>query len=114
METVGRRERGVAVSLYTVYVTPQAWKEIKELPGNVRQRAKRAVEALADNPLPPSAIKLDLADSSYDLRRIRMDKWRIVYMVNETNRVVDVLAMRKRPPYDYGDLGRLLKDIEKQ
>ncbi len=40
------------MSRYTVYVTPQAWREIKGLPGNVRQRVKRAVDALAADPRP--------------------------------------------------------------
>ena len=40
------------MSRHTVYVIPRAWREIKALPGNMRQRVKRAVEALADNPRP--------------------------------------------------------------
>ena len=37
------------MSRYTVYVTPRGWKEIKNLPENMRQRVRRAIEALADN-----------------------------------------------------------------
>ncbi len=44
------------MSRYTVYVTPQALREIKELPGYVRQRVKRAVEELEDNPRPASSV----------------------------------------------------------
>ena len=32
------------------------------------------------------------------------------YAITETEAVVDVLAVRKRPPYDYGDLESLLAD----
>ena len=39
---MGRGERGIVVSRYTVYVTGRAGKEIKDLPGNMRQRVKRA------------------------------------------------------------------------
>jgi mRNA interferase RelE/StbE len=31
-----------------------------------------------------------------------------VYTVTEKDRAIDVLAVRKRPPYDYGDLAALL------
>ena len=96
------------MSRYTVYITPRAAKEIRDLPGNVRQRVRRAIEALADNPLPSLGKKLSTPAFLYDLRRLRLDKWRIVYAVSETDKIVDVLAVRKRPPYDYGDLGRLL------
>jgi mRNA interferase RelE/StbE len=98
------------VSRYTVYITPRAYKEIKDLPGNLRQRAKRAVEALGDKPLPSTGKKLNTPELDRDLRRLRLDKWRIVYAVSEADRVIDVLAVRKRPPYDYGDLGRLLRE----
>ena len=98
------------MSHYTVYVIPRAWREIKDLPGNVRQRVKRAIEALADNPHPPKSKKLNTPDFEYDLRRLRLDKWRIVYAVGEADKTVDVLGVRKRPPYDYGDLGRLLEE----
>jgi mRNA interferase RelE/StbE len=48
---------------------------------------------------------------SYELRRLRIDRWRIVYAVTEADRIVDVLAVRKRPPYDYGDLAELLAGL---
>lgn len=96
------------MSHYTVYVIPRAWKEIKELPGNMRQRVKRGVEALADNPRPRNSKKLNTPDFEHDLHRLRLDKWRIVYAVVEADKTVDVLAVRKRPPYDYRDLGQLL------
>jgi len=37
-----------------------------------------------------------------------MDRWRLIYAISEADRIVDVLAVRKRPPYDYGDLATLL------
>jgi hypothetical protein len=35
-----------------------------------------------------------------------------VQMVTDADNAVDVLAIRKRPPYDYGDLGELLAATE--
>lgn len=98
------------MSRYTVYVTPRAWREIKDLPGNMRQRVKRSIEALGDDPLPPAGKKLKTPEFEHDLCRLRLDKWRIVYAVGRADRTVDVLAVRKRPPYDYGDLARLLRE----
>ena len=45
---------------YTVYITPLARMEIKALPGNVRQRVKRAIDALAGNPHPVRSLVLDV------------------------------------------------------
>ena len=92
------------MSRYTVYVTPAAWKEIKDLPGHVRQRACRAVDDLADHPRPARSKALAVPDLPCEVRRLRLDRWRIIYAVTDAEETVDVLAVRKRPPYDYGDL----------
>ena len=96
---------------YTVYVTPAAWKEIRKLPGHVRQRIRRTVDDLADESRPDNSRELQIENLSYELRRLRIDRWRIVYAVTESDGIVDVLAIRKRPPYDYGDLAELLAKL---
>ncbi len=99
------------MSRYTVYVAPAALKEIKNLPGNVRQRVRRTVTALADNPRPAKSTALEVPGLACEVRRIRLDRWRVVYAITEAELLVDVLAVRKRPPYDYGDLADLLEDF---
>lgn len=96
---------------YTVYVIPRAWKEIKDLPGHIRQRVRRAVDGLADNPRPPRSKRLKVPDLEPELHRLRLDRWRIVYAITEEENAVDVLTVRKRPPYDYGDLDELIAEI---
>ena len=96
---------------YKVHVTPAAWKEMKELPGHMRQRVRKAVDALAEDPRPPKSKALDLPDLPAEVRRLRLDRWRIVYIVSDADETVDVLAVRKRPPYDYGDLAALLEGL---
>ena len=99
------------MSDYTVYVLPDAWQELKQLPGSVRQRVKREVDELAKEPRPSQSKQLDAPGFGAELRRLRLDRWRIVYAVSEADRAVDVLAVRKRPPYDYGDLAELLGEL---
>jgi mRNA interferase RelE/StbE len=99
------------MSRYTVYVLPEELRRIKRLPGHVRQRVKYAIDELADDPRPNQSNKLDVADLEVpgrEVRRVRLDNWRIVYVVSDDEMVVDVVAVRKRPPYDYGDLRELL------
>ncbi len=97
---------------YTVYITPDAFSEIKELPGNIRQRVRQAVRDLANNPRPPQSKILNVPEFGRELWRLRLDSWRIVYAITQEDNVVDVLTVRKRPPYDYGDLETLLEDLE--
>ena len=102
------------MSAYRVYVTPSALQEIRRLPGHVRQRAKRVIDDLETNPHPPGSKALDLSglqtptEAPCEVWRLRLDKWRVVYAVTEADKTIDVLAVRKRPPYDYGDLDQLL------
>lgn len=104
----GRRDR---LSRYIVYVTPAALREARELPGNVRQRVKRAIDGLAGDPRPARSKLLELPEVDAEVRRLRLDNWRIVYAVTDDDRAVDVLAVRKRPPYDYGDLQNLIEAV---
>jgi len=119
------------VSQYTIYITPVAWREIRDLPGHMRQRVRRAITELADNPRPSESKALvapqqedtlstteagpaeaaSPLEPPYELRRIRLDRWRIVYTITEADQAIDVIAIRKRPPYDYGDLNALLEQL---
>jgi mRNA interferase RelE/StbE len=100
------------VSRYAVFITPSALREVKDLPGHVRQRVKRAIEELAETPEPQGSKALDLPDSKCKVWRIRIDNWRIIYAATEADQIIDVLGVRKRPPYDYGDLETLLADLQ--
>jgi mRNA interferase RelE/StbE len=100
------------LSRYRVFVTPQALKEIKDLPGHIRQRVKSAVKELASQPRPPQSKLLESNIPNHDLFRLRLDNWRLVYAITNSENVIDILAVRKRPPYDYGDLEHLIDEIE--
>jgi mRNA interferase RelE/StbE len=80
----------------------------------MRQRVKRVIDSLAEEPRPPGSIELSgvvLLQANVTAHRLKLEKWRIVYAINETEKLVDVLAVRQRPPYDYGDLDELLAEI---
>ena len=38
------------MSRYTVYVVPEEFQTIKKLPGSVRQRIRREIDGLAEDP----------------------------------------------------------------
>ena len=102
------------MSRYTVYITPNTFQEIKSLPGNIKQRVRQAIRELADNPRPANSKMLDVPDFESQLWRLRIDNWRIVYAISEVDSIVDVLTVRKRPPYDYEDLQRFIEHLEEQ
>jgi mRNA interferase RelE/StbE len=100
------------VSLFTVYLTPEVYAEIKDLPGYIKQRIKSEITSLSQNPRPSNSKSLNTSEFEHELRRIRLERWRIVYSIVEEDKSIDILAIRKRPPYDYGDLESLLEGIK--
>ena len=99
---------------YHVQLSARADTEIRRLPGNFRQRVIRTLRNLEHTPQPTASIQLDLADSSIPLtadmevRRIRLEEWRIVYLIEHEIQSITILTVRKRPPYQYEDLAELL------
>jgi mRNA interferase RelE/StbE len=96
---------------YRVWIDGRAVAEVREAPGNIRQRIKRAMVALGGTPRPADSKSLEWPPERFEPRRLKMGNWRIIYAVYDSDGWVWVLAVRRRPPYDYGDLARLLDQI---
>jgi len=100
----------------TLLIEPEVHYARKYLPGNVRQRVKRAIESLAQEPRLPDSRPLDATGLDVpprvELRRLQIDRWRIVYAVNDEEHWVWVLAIRRRPPYNYEDLEERIGGLE--
>lgn len=48
---------------------------------------------------------------TWEVRRLRIEDYRVVYAIHEGWKEVAVLAVVKRPPYRYEDLDQLLSDL---
>lgn len=103
---------------FQLWMLPAVHNVRQRLPGDVRNRIAQLIEQLQVTPRPANSITLTLSDSvpeqvrtEWEVRRIRIDDWRIIYAVNETWREIGVLTIRQRPPYDYSDLVQLLAEL---
>jgi mRNA interferase RelE/StbE len=99
------------MSKYKIYVIPGALQEIKNLPGTMRERVKRAIDSLGDNPCPALSMELEFDMPVYSLRRLQIGRWRIIYAITREDKNIDILGVRKRPPQDIGDLNTLLEEL---
>jgi len=105
------------MDLYQVEVTSFAGKEIRSLPGNMRQRIIDLLKELRSSPRPHNTKLMDMSelggavDSKIELYRIRVESWRVVYALEEELKLLTVLAVRKRPPYQYDDLRDLINEL---
>ncbi len=101
---------------FRVEITNAARREIRGLPGNVRQLIFREIQSLEKDVRPYSSkgmksMKAFKIPAEVELRRIRIERWRIVYAVENEYSLATVLAVRKRPPYQYDDLEELIKSL---
>jgi mRNA interferase RelE/StbE len=78
---------------YAVTFARSARKELVGLNQPLQLRVFRRIERLADDPRPAGCRKLEGAD---DLWRIRIGDCRVVYAVDDSRHLVDVIAVRHR------------------
>ena len=96
----------------SVYLSPAVLKEIDQLPGHVRQRIRHAILELRANPFPPAGKRLATSlGNNRECWRIRIERWRVLYVIDSMNEQILVVAVRRRPPYQYEDLDTLLSDL---
>jgi len=87
---------------YQVKSADTAKREIARLPGYLRQRARRLIANLANNPRPAGAKALRDLPEHY---RLRLESWRIVYQIDNANQLVLILTVRRKiGPQTYDDL----------
>jgi mRNA interferase RelE/StbE len=87
---------------YRLRYTDAARRDLAELPGNYRHRFRRALDELAVRPRPSAAKELRERPGRY---RIRIDRWRLIYRIDESDGVILVLRVRRKTgPETYLDI----------
>ena len=77
---------------WQVIVLREPEKLLARLPRDVRQRLSKAIDDLETNPHPPSSERL----TGYDLYRLRVGDWRIIYQIKNDQLLVLVLEIGTR------------------
>lgn len=78
---------------YRIELAPAAVRALKKLPGDIRQRIARTIDALADEPRPHGSRKLSGSD---DIFRVRVGDYRILYEVVDRALLVLVVDVGHR------------------
>jgi mRNA interferase RelE/StbE len=82
------------VARYRVLIKPSAAKEIEAVDQKKdRQRIVAGIRSLADDPLPAGCEKLAGEDDRY---RIRVGRYRVIYLVGDAQLVVFVVRVGHR------------------
>ena len=87
---------------YRLRINRNVKRQVDRLPGHVRQRVRRLINSLAQNPRPDNAKELRNLPGRY---RIRLNGWRVIYKVDDDALQVIILAVKyKRGPEIYQNL----------
>jgi mRNA interferase RelE/StbE len=78
---------------YTLRFKNSAAKEFQGLPTDIKQRVAEAIERLRFNPHPDGVTKLKGDDYLY---RIRVGDYRVVYEIDDPEKVLRVIRVRHR------------------
>jgi mRNA interferase RelE/StbE len=78
---------------YRLVFSRSAAKELEALPERIVERILKRIEELATTPRPIRCRKLVGSDN---LWRIRVSDYRVVYAVDDTKSLIDIVAVRHR------------------
>ncbi len=78
--------------MYTVLITRTAQRALEKVPQNIDAHIRAALDALGDHPRPVGSTKL----SGSKLWRIRVGAYRVIYAIDDEQRVVTVLKIGHR------------------
>ncbi|MBN1660639.1 MAG: type II toxin-antitoxin system RelE/ParE family toxin [Anaerolineae bacterium] len=79
--------------MYEVYLEGAAERDLRRLPEEIFRRIIPHIRSLSEDPRPPGCRKLAGSESDW---RIRVGDYRVVYEIDETERVVRVFRVRHR------------------
>ncbi len=80
--------------MYTISIKPSALKEISKLPKPIIKKVENAIDNLAANPRPDGVKKLK--GTTENLYRIRIGNYRIVYIIDDVIRIVNISRVGHR------------------
>ncbi len=78
---------------YSVEIAPAAQRQIKKLPDRIQSLIIEAIATLASNPRPIGVKKMANTDNLY---RIRVDRYRIVYTIDDRHLLITVIKAQHR------------------
>ena len=77
---------------YKVTIKPSALKELEGIPKKIAQQIAKKIGALGADPRPIGSQKL----SSQERFRIRQGDYRVVYGINDSTKIVDIVKIAHR------------------
>jgi mRNA interferase RelE/StbE len=78
---------------YRIDFAPAAVRDLRKLDRATADRIERAIESLSSSPRPRQSRKLAKEEGKY---RLRVGDYRVIYEIFDSERIVDISAIRHR------------------
>jgi mRNA interferase RelE/StbE len=78
---------------YTVVIRDRAERRLQRIPEPLRSNIRHRIDRLADNPRPSGAQPLK---GIHGLWRLRVGNWRVVYVIDDEQGIVDIRLIGPR------------------
>ena len=78
---------------YQILLRPRALRDLEGLPLKIKLRMEKAIDALRENPRPPGSKKLVGFEDEW---RMRVGRYRVLYMIDDRDRSVTVARVAHR------------------
>ncbi len=86
-------------NLYRLRPNPRLRQDMRLVPARIKADLIAMVDDLVNDPYPLNAE--ELRDHLSGIYKIKVDGWRIFYTVNETDKTVFVIRIKRRTPDTY-------------
>ena len=80
--------------MYLIKFKKRAAKELRKLPVAILKKASKSIDGLAKNPRPKGSKKLKGSDEN--MWRIRIGDYRVLYVIEETIKIVNIRKVGHR------------------
>ncbi|MEZ4860923.1 MAG: type II toxin-antitoxin system RelE/ParE family toxin [Caldilineaceae bacterium] len=87
---------------YRLRPNPRLRADLRLVPSRIKADVIAVIEDLAYEPYPPNAE--ELRDHYRGIYKIKVDGWRIFYTVNEVDKTVFIVSIKRRTPDTYTSL----------
>lgn len=82
--------------MYAVELSQNAQKFLNKLDSHIKERIENTLKRLEANPVPSDA-KFIGRDSNEKMFRYRIGHYRALYLLDETNKIILIIKIDKRP-----------------
>ena len=83
--------------MYVIELSQNAQDFVDKLDAHIKERIEKTLKRLENNPIPSDSKFIGRDDNNDKIFRYRIGEFRVLYLVDETSKIVLIVKIDKRP-----------------